>query len=102
MSTTHRALASVAIGKLGIIKRSAPFLKDDDVLIKVEYASMIAFDTYVHDLAYFTERFPYPAVLGFNGSGTVAEVGKSVTDLRKGDRVRSLSVYALFIELSCE
>ncbi|ESK93366.1 alcohol dehydrogenase [Moniliophthora roreri MCA 2997] len=88
--STHKAIATISKGHFDVLDLSTPsHLKDDDVLIKNEYASMIAFDTYVNDLAYYVSEFP--VVFGFNGSGTVAQVGKGVSDLKKGDRVTAFT-----------
>ncbi|KAK7049878.1 hypothetical protein VNI00_005308 [Paramarasmius palmivorus] len=88
--STHKAVASISKGHFDTIDLPTPTsLKDDDVLFKVEYASMIAFDTYTNDLAYFVNE--YPVVFGFNGAGTVVKVGKAVSDLKEGDRITAFT-----------
>lgn len=83
---THRAIATTAKGVFEEIEVPTTRPETGEVLIKVDYASMIAFDTYQTDLTYMVAQ--YPVVLGFNAAGTVAEVGPGVDDLKVGDRVR--------------
>lgn len=84
--STHKAIAATAKGQFDEIQfpTRAPDL--DEVLIKVAYASMIAFDTYVVDRGFFVNT--YPVVLGFACAGIVEKVGSDITDLRIGDRVK--------------
>ena len=83
---THSAVATTSKGKFEAIKVETPVPRENDVLIKVHYAAMIAFDTYTTDRGFVVPS--YPLVLGFNGAGTIEKVGSGVTDLKVGDRVR--------------
>ncbi|KAG6911276.1 hypothetical protein DXG01_002115 [Tephrocybe rancida] len=83
--STHTAIAITEPGKVDAIQVPTGAPGDGQVLIKVEYASLIAFDTYMSDLGYFVQS--YPVIPGFNASGTVAQLGNGVTDLAVGDRV---------------
>lgn len=56
----------------------------NQVLVRVEAAGVNFIDTYQRNGLYETEL---PYVLGLEGSGTVTEVGKDVTEQRVGDRV---------------
>jgi NADPH:quinone reductase-like Zn-dependent oxidoreductase len=85
---THTAIATTKLGVIEAIQVPTPNPGDNEVLIKVEYTSMIAFDTYQTDLALVVPEHPH--ILGFNASGTVAKLGKAVSDLEVGDRVRYL------------
>lgn len=91
---THAAIAALAKGQFDAIQVETPKPSTGEVLIKVAYASMIAFDTYITDLGYAVAE--YPITLGFNAAGIVVEVGEG-TSLAVGDRVRKflLSVYDL-------
>ena len=55
------------------------------VLLKIEYAAIVALDTYQTDFGLLVTE--YPLVLGLGGAGTVAEVGSGVDGLKVGDRV---------------
>ncbi len=83
--STHVAIAAVAKGYFDEIHVPTEKPQHGEVLLKAEYASLIAFDTYVADLGYATDTFPM--VLGFNAAGTVVELGPGVDDLKIGDRV---------------
>jgi hypothetical protein len=83
----HRAIATTRLGEIDEIKLPTEDVKGDRVLIKVEYASLTALDTYLTDLGFYVDGV-YPTVLGFNSAGTVAQLGEDVKDLAVGDRVR--------------
>ncbi|KAK0209065.1 chaperonin 10-like protein [Desarmillaria ectypa] len=87
--STHVAIAVVAKGRFDEIHVPTEKPQYGEVLLKVEYASMIAFDTYVTDLGYATDTFPM--VLGFNAAGTVVELGPGVDDLNIGDRITAFA-----------
>lgn len=55
------------------------------ILLKVDFASLMAFDIFQADVAFFVQE--YPVVLGFNAAGSIAEVGPDVKDFVVGDRV---------------
>ena len=62
----------------------------DEILIRVESAGVGAWDPYEREGGFVeilgrTPEFPY--VLGTDGAGTVAAVGKNVKDFKEGDRV---------------
>ncbi|KAK0481388.1 chaperonin 10-like protein [Armillaria novae-zelandiae] len=82
--TTHVAIAAIAKGHFNEIHVPTEKPQHCEVLLKVEYALMVAFDTYVTDLGFATDTFPM--VLGSNAAGTVVEVGPGVDDLKIGDR----------------
>ena len=68
-----------------------PIVTDDDVLIKVEAASVNPVDVNMSKGIYPRAPKP-PHTLGFEGSGTVVEVGKNHAHrLKAGDRVVFLS-----------
>lgn len=82
---THTAIATTSKGVLDTITVLTEKPGPGEILLKTEYASMIAFDTYMTDRGYFVKE--YPVTLGFNASGTVHAVGRDVHDLAVGDRV---------------
>jgi len=86
MSTkTHTAIATTGKGTFDAIEVPTETPGRGEILLKTEYSSMIALDTYRTDLGFAVEE--YPLVLGFNASGTVHEVGPGVNGLAVGDRV---------------
>ncbi|KAJ7464596.1 chaperonin 10-like protein [Mycena latifolia] len=87
----HTAIAALAKGQIDAIQVETEKPGAGHVLIKVAYASLIAFDTYVTDGGYRVAQ--YPVGMGFNASGVVQEVGDGVAALAVGDRVIAFSVY---------
>ncbi|THV06442.1 GroES-like protein [Dendrothele bispora CBS 962.96] len=85
MSKTHTAIACTSVGHFDAIQVPTESPGDHEVLLKIECAAMIPFDTYVNDYGYITPSFPM--IFGFSAAGTIAEVGKGVDDLKVGDRV---------------
>lgn len=86
--STHTAIATTSKGQFDAIQVPTETPGEGEVLVKVEYSSMVAFDTYMTDMGYGVTS--YPVVLGFNVSGIVAKLGPGVDDLAEGDRVRTL------------
>ena len=56
-----------------------------EILVKVEAAALNPLDWKIQAYGLIVEK--YPAVLGFDGAGTVVEVGEDVTSFAVGDRV---------------
>lgn len=88
MSATHTAVAITAKGVISTIQVPTTLPGPEEVLIKASYGSLIAFDTYMTDSAFFVNE--YPTLLSFNVSGTIQAVGDRVPGLRVGDRVSSI------------
>lgn len=82
---THRAIATLAKGVIQEMQVSTEPPGPSEVLIKVEYSSLIAFDNYIAEFGFHVAE--YPLVLGFAMAGTIAGVGGEVRDLAIGDRV---------------
>src|SRR5262245_17950529 len=90
---TMRAVALDEFGgpeALKIQNLPIPEIEPKEVLIRVEAAGVGAWDPYERE-GRFVEimgrkpKFPY--VLGTDGAGTIAAVGKDVTRFKEGDRV---------------
>jgi len=64
----------------------APHPKDDQVLIRVHWASICGTDLHIY-LGEFKPRVTYPRILGHEFSGVVESVGENVLHLKEGDRV---------------
>ncbi|KJA26772.1 hypothetical protein HYPSUDRAFT_35919 [Hypholoma sublateritium FD-334 SS-4] len=87
--SVHTAIAATAKGQIDVIQVPTRAPDAGEVLLRVEYAAMIAFDTYVTDLGFFVEE--YPMILGFSASGTVSNLGSGVEGLKVGDRVTAFT-----------
>jgi NADPH:quinone reductase-like Zn-dependent oxidoreductase len=92
MANTHQAIAVTSKGVLESIRLPTPKPGPSEVVFKVDYASLIAFDAYQLDRNFMVND--YPNILGFNGAGTVVGVGSEVKDLTVGDRVRLSAIYS--------
>ena len=86
-SETHNAIVTTSPGVVKLVQLPTPNPTEDEVLIRVEYSSVIAFDTYTVDKGYAVPTYPVP--LGFNAAGTVAKLGSNVNGLQVGDRASS-------------
>jgi len=105
MTQTSRAKAktmrAVALDKFGgpetLQIRSVPIpdIGPNDVLIRTEAAGVGAWDPFEREGGFVEmmgrkPKFPY--VLGTDGAGIIAEVGKEVSDFKMGDRVYALEL----------
>jgi NADPH:quinone reductase-like Zn-dependent oxidoreductase len=75
---------------IGVHTLPLPEVEPDEVLIRIESAGVAEWDPFEREGGFVkmlgtTPRFPY--VLGTDGAGTVAKVGKQVTGFKIGDRV---------------
>jgi len=59
---------------------------DDQVLIRVHWASICGTDLHIY-LGEFRDRVKYPRILGHEFSGVVESVGERVYTVKKGDKV---------------
>jgi NADPH:quinone reductase len=92
----EQTMRAVALDKFGgpetlkIQDLPVPQIEPHEVLIRVEAAGVGAWDPYEREgrfveLTGIKPSFPY--VLGTDGAGTIASVGKDVTRFKEGDRV---------------
>ena len=78
----------LGIGKMGFEERDIPQVKDDEVLVKLEYVGICGSDLHYYETGAIGDYVVEPPfVLGHEPGGTVVEVGKNVTHLKAGDRV---------------
>mgnify|MGYP005835009961 CR=1 FL=1 len=63
-----------------------PALGPDDVLVSVHFAGICGTDMHVF-LGEMSDRVKFPAVLGHESAGVVADVGRNVKSVKPGDRV---------------
>ncbi|NLJ25083.1 MAG: NAD(P)-dependent alcohol dehydrogenase [Firmicutes bacterium] len=75
-------------GKISIVEREMPKIKDNEVLVKIEYVGLCGSDLHYYEHGrigdFVVEK---PIVLGHEAAGEVVEVGKNVTTLQQGDLV---------------
>jgi NADPH:quinone reductase len=100
-ATSTQSMKAVAIDRFGGVETLSvkslpvPQVGDDDLLIHVESAGVGAWDPFEREggFAKLLERKPkFPYVLGSDGAGTVAAVGRKVTGFSEGDCVYACSL----------
>lgn len=72
--------------KLKVGEAALPMAKADEVVLKVDFASLNPADRYLAEGQY-PARPTFPHILGRDAVGTVTAVGAAVTTLKVGDRV---------------
>jgi NADPH:quinone reductase len=98
MPSTMRAAAIDRFGgpeTLVLHTLPVPKVEPDEVLIRIESAGVAEWDPVEREGGFvkmlgMTPTFPY--VLGTDGAGTIAAVGKQVTGFKEGDRVYGASL----------
>jgi NADPH:quinone reductase len=94
--TTQNTMRAAALDRFGSIETikmhtlPVPEVAPDEVLIRIESAGVAEWDPFEREggfakMSGTSPTFPY--VLGSDGAGTVAEVGKQVKSFKEGDRV---------------
>ena len=78
----------LGIGKMGFEERDIPQIKEDEVLIKLEYVGICGSDLHYYERGAIGDYVVKPPfVLGHEPGGTVVGVGEMVKYLKVGDRV---------------
>ncbi len=76
------------IGKMGFEERDIPKVKENEVLVKLEYVGICGSDLHYYETGAIGDYVVEPPfVLGHEPGGTVVEVGENVKHLKVGDRV---------------
>jgi NADPH2:quinone reductase len=75
--------------QLQLVEEKIPDYGPDDVLIEMKAAGINYIDIYLRSGLYKVPHYPYTP--GKEGSGIVAEIGKNVTQVKKGERVAFLA-----------
>ena len=95
-ATVTQQMAAVVLDRFGGIEQlqlrriDLPQVDDDDVLIRLAAAGVGSWDAVEREGDYdgaFGVPSPFPYVLGWDGAGTVAAIGRNVTAFEVGDRV---------------
>lgn len=82
-------------GNIKVREVPVPKIGAHDVLIKVEAADIATWDAVERTGAWdsaFGMKSTFPYILGWSGAGTVAALGKSVKNLKLGERVYAASM----------
>lgn len=90
MTKTMKAFSAEGYGKGRIIDTPIPEVSENTVLVKICYCGICGTDQDLFSSeCSFAEngQVTYPVRLGHEWSGVVEEVGKGVTEFKKGDRV---------------
>lgn len=88
MEGKMKTAVMLGIGEMGFEERDIPQVKDDEVLVKLEYVGICGSDLHYYGTGAIGDYVVEPPfVLGHEPGGTVVEVGKNVTHLKAGDRV---------------
>ncbi|SFH82214.1 L-iditol 2-dehydrogenase [Tindallia magadiensis] len=88
MKEKMKAAVMKTLGVIEYEERPIPTVKEDEVLVKLEYVGICGSDMHYYETG---QIGPYkvegPFVLGHEASGRVVEIGKKVRHLSKGDKV---------------
>lgn len=88
MKGTMKTAVMLDIGKIGFEEREIPQVKDDEVLVKLEYVGICGSDMHYYETGAIGDYVVEPPfVLGHEPGGTVVEVGSNVKHLKVGDKV---------------
>ena len=88
MKGTMKTAVMLGIGKMGFEEREIPQVKEDEVLVKLEYVGICGSDLHYYESGAIGDYVVKPPfVLGHEPGGTVVEVGRNVKYLKAGDRV---------------
>jgi len=88
MGKTMKVAIMNTVGKLDFEQKPIPQVKDDDVLIRLDYVGICGSDMHLFENGFIGEKHVTdPIVLGHEPGGIVEAIGKNVTGLKPGDRV---------------
>jgi NADPH:quinone reductase-like Zn-dependent oxidoreductase len=97
---SHQTMRAVAIDEFGGIDKMkprelpVPEVATDEILIRVDTAGVGVWDPFEREGGFakeFGAQPNFPHVLGWDGAGTVEEVGDDVHNLKRGDRVYGIN-----------
>ncbi len=88
MEGKMKVAVMLGIGKMGFEERDIPKVKENEVLVKLEYVGICGSDLHYYETGAIGDYVVEPPfVLGHEPGGTVVEVGENVKNLKVGDRV---------------
>lgn len=74
-------------GGMKLTEQKKPSIKQNEVLVEVDYAGLCGSDAGIYKFKTAFERMELPTVIGHEYTGVVTEQGSNVTDFKIGDRV---------------
>ena len=88
MKGKMKVAVMLGIGKMGFEERDIPEVKDNEVLVRLEYVGICGSDLHYYETGAIGDYVVNPPfVLGHEPGGVVVETGKNVKHLKVGDRV---------------
>ena len=88
MKGKMKVAVMLGIGKMGFEERDIPEVKDNEVLVRLEYVGICGSDLHYYETGAIGDYAVNPPfVLGHEPGGVVVETGKNVKHLKVGDRV---------------
>lgn len=88
MEGKMKTAVMLGIGEMGFEERDIPKVKDNEVLVKLEYVGICGSDLHYYETGAIGDYIVKPPfVLGHEPGGTIVEIGKNVKHLKVGDRV---------------
>lgn len=88
MEGMMKAAVMLGIGKMGYEEIPIPKIKDDEVLVKLQYVGICGSDIHYYEEGRIGDYIVEPPfILGHEPGGIVVEVGKYVKNLNVGDKV---------------
>lgn len=88
MEGKMKTAVMLGIGKMGFEERDIPRVKENEVLVKLEYVGICGSDLHYYETGSIGDYVVEPPfVLEHEPGGIVVEVGKDVGNLKVGDRV---------------
>lgn len=88
MERKMKAAVMTGIRQMDYMEKPVPHPREHEVLVKLEYVGICGSDMHYYEqgrIGNYIVRPPF--ILGHEPSGTIVELGKSVTHLKVGDRV---------------
>ena len=83
-----KAAVMTDIMETELVEKDIPGIKDDEVLVKVEYVGVCGSDLHYYEQGRIGDvRVQFPFILGHEAAGEVVKLGKNVTHLMIGDKV---------------
>jgi len=94
-----KALQFQSVGQLELVEVGAPTIRADELLVRTGAATICTSD--LNDIRANPFGIPLPTIMGHEGAGTVAEVGRNVAGFKPGDRVATHPVHPCGECLNC-
>lgn len=83
-----KAAVMTQVGKIEIQKRPKPVIKDDQVLVKIEYCGVCGSDVHYYEHGRIGDFVVTgPIILGHEAGGVIVEAGSRVKNVKVGDKV---------------